>query len=188
MCDRTATEAYRPPGNLPLSPRPAVTKAADLWIRLILSKSAQVRHSRYRLFRPWPWWGQSPSRSAMSSRTCCSATGPMLVPVVSTTRSTLMVAGRCAWATPNPMMSNLAQPSSPHGRARHDRDRVLPELEHLIGGDDDGRPEESRLAPRRRPEIAADDVTRSHQRRRSQTHRAQPRRRRRVGRSRVEPR
>ena len=41
----------------------------------------------------------------MSSRICCSATDPMFVPVVSTTRSTLMVVGRCAWATPNPATS-----------------------------------------------------------------------------------
>ncbi len=41
----------------------------------------------------------------MSSRICCSATDPMFVPVVSTTRSTLMVVGRCAWATPNPVTS-----------------------------------------------------------------------------------
>ena len=57
---------------------------------------------------------------------------------------------------------NLAQPSSPRGRAGHDSDRVLPELEHIIGGDDDGRPDEPRLAPRRRPEVAADDITRPH--------------------------
>ena len=38
----------------------------------------------------------SPSRSAMSSRTCRSATDPTFVPVASTTRSTLTVVGRCA--------------------------------------------------------------------------------------------
>ena len=47
----------------------------------------------------------SPSRSAMSSRICRSAAGPMFVLVVSITRSTLMVVGRCAWATPNPVTS-----------------------------------------------------------------------------------
>ena len=49
---------------------------------------------------------------------------------------------------------NLAQPCSPRSRAGHDHDRVLPELEHIIGGDDDGRTDEPRLAPRRRPKIA----------------------------------
>lgn len=49
---------------------------------------------------------------------------------------------------------DLAQPFPPRGRARHDDDRVLPELEHIIGGDDDGRTDEPRLAPRRRPKIA----------------------------------
>ena len=48
----------------------------------------------------------------------------------------------------------LAQPSSSRGRAGYDHDRVLPELEHVIGGDDDRRPDEPWLAPRRRPEIA----------------------------------
>ena len=65
---------------------------------------------------------------------------------------------------------HLAQPSSSRGRAGDDHDRVLSELEHVIGGDDDRRPDEPRLAPRRRAEIAMDDVTRSHQRRRSQMH------------------
>ena len=41
----------------------------------------------------------------MSSRICRSAAGPMFVLVVSMTRSTLMVVGRCAWATPNPVTS-----------------------------------------------------------------------------------
>ena len=53
-------------------------------------------------------------------------------------------------------------------------DRVLPELEHLIGGDDDGRPDEPWLAPRRRPEVTTDYVTRSHQRHRPPTHQARP--------------
>ena len=37
---------------------------------------------------------------------------------------------------------NLAQPSSLRGCAGHDNDRVLPEHEHIIGRDDDGRPDE----------------------------------------------
>ena len=47
----------------------------------------------------------------MSSLICWSATDPMFVPVVSTTRSMLMVVGRCAWATPNPVTStSLSHP------------------------------------------------------------------------------
>ncbi len=41
----------------------------------------------------------------MSSRICRRATGPMFVVGVSTTRSTLMVIGRCTWGTPNPLTS-----------------------------------------------------------------------------------
>jgi len=83
---------------------------------------------------------------------------------------------------------NLGQPSTSPDRAGYDCDRVLPELEHVIGGDDDRRSDEPRLAPRRRPEVAADDVTRPHQRHRSQTYGARPRRQRRVGRLPAAPR
>ncbi len=65
---------------------------------------------------------------------------------------------------------NLAQPSPLLGRAGYDQDRVLPELEYIIGSDDDGRSDEPRLAPRGRCEVTADYITRSHRRHRSRTH------------------
>lgn len=70
----------------------------------------------------------------------------MFVPVASTIRSTLMVVGRLRLGDTETGDVNLAQPSSPLGRAGYDHDRVSPELEHVIGSDHNGRADEARLA------------------------------------------